>query len=155
MTTGGQPPDGAMSDDGPRYPGAVLVRSPAPPEVPSERCVDVRPGSVAAFDGAHVRLSLWVTDGRRRAPVGWRDRSALVRFVTAALQGTTGATVRFGDRALCRRVLGPAGVGAVERRLAAAARDHGATLVTWTAAPGGRGERAYDRVLDSPVTWDG
>lgn len=43
--------------------GSVLVRSPSTPVVPGWRCVDVRPGPFATFDGDRFRSSLSVRSG--------------------------------------------------------------------------------------------
>lgn len=52
--------------------GSVLVRSPSTPVVPGWRCVDVRPGPFATFDGDRFRTSLSVqADGERRRFDRW------------------------------------------------------------------------------------
>lgn len=132
--------------------GRVLVRSTRPPEVPDDRCVDVRPGGVATFDGDRVRLSLWVSDGDTRVPVAWTDLDGLEAAVTASLR-EGGGSIRFGGRDACRSALGTAAVEAVECRLGDIARRRDATLVSWTvAAPRDGDYRTYDVVLDGAGT---
>lgn len=125
-------------------PGAVLVASVEAPAVPGHRCVDVRPGPVATFDGDRIVLPLTVRCGDVRRRFARHEIPALEEAVSSLLR-RDGAAVRFGDRAACRRVLPTA---AVERRLAAAARREGETLVTWTSEePDATAPERYDVVL--------
>ena len=141
--------------------GTVLVRSPAPPEVPTDRCVDVRLGPVVTFDGDHLGMSLAVVRGSERRRVERRDLRALERAVASLLvDARLTATdqrnpevVRFGDRAACRSLLPPPAATAVERQLFAVASRRSGTLLTWTStAPRPADYRTYDVVLDGPPT---
>lgn len=149
--------------------GRVLVRSAGVPAVPTERCVDVRPGPFATFDGDRLRSPVSVSgeDGRRRFA---RDElPAMEDAVVAFLRdggptpgderdptdagGHAGAVVRFGDRAACRRSLPDAAVETLERRLGVAAGRGGAALLTWTTAPPRPVDYGtYDVVLDPAPT---
>lgn len=134
------------SDDRP----GVLVRSPTPPSVASDLCVDVRPGAAATFDGDHVRFPLSVVDDESVARLDWSDLSGLEAVVEARLRGEHSATIRFGDRSMCQTAIGADGVAAVERRLASVARRAQARLVTWTrATPSDAAARTYE-VVDRP-----
>lgn len=126
-------------------PGAVLVTCPEAPTVAGRRSVDVVPGPVATFDGDRVALPLHVRCGDRRRRFARHELADVEALVTALLRRDGPAVVRFGDRAACRRVLPTA---ALERRLGAAARRAGETLVTWTSeAPLARSPGLYDAVL--------
>lgn len=149
------PPDSARSERTPPVPATILLHTSTPPEINVDQRVDVRPGAVATFDGDRVRLTLVVTAGDRRARIGWRDVGGLERAISARLDRAVPAVVRFGDRAACRTALGAAGVGALERRLAAAARAGGAALVTWTSETAhDRDGRTYDVVDNSAARVD-
>lgn len=126
----------------------MLVCSAAPP-LGAERCVDVRPGAVATFDGTRVRLPLTVSTPGRRVQVAWIDHHGLDDAVSSMLAAETAGVVRFGDRAACRRLLGRANTATVERRLAATARAAAATLVSWTDRPRSEVDgRSYDVVVE-------
>lgn len=129
----------------PDRPTPAHRRSTEPPPVGDAPVIDVRPGAAASFDGDRVRLTLWVVGGGRRSRVPWARLAELEATVTAELGRGPATVVRFGDRAACRAALGPAGVAAVERRLAAAARAAGARLVTWSGDPPSRDGRWADR----------
>lgn len=128
-------------------PGAVLVRSPAPPSMAVETAVDVRPGPAATFDGDRLRLPLQVTDGEVRRRFGRSELAAVEETVADLLRASGSVAVRFGDRAACRRVLPTASLGAIERRLLGATRREGATLVTWTSERP-RDRSRYDAVIE-------
>lgn len=145
MTTGDDPP---AADP---FPATVLVRDDAPPTVFGYRCVDVRPGTLATFDGDRVSLPLTVRTGARETRVSWRDVDGLEHAVADYLGGPKPTILRFGDRAACRAALGSAGVGTIERRLAATARAGRAVLLTWTTADGDRDVRGYDAVVGAPA----
>lgn len=139
--------------------GTVLVGSRAPPEVPTERCVDVRPGPVATFDGDRLEMSLSVLCGDDRRRFGRRELAAVERAVASLLvdagraaAGNPGPeVVRFGDRAACQSLLPTPAATAIERRLFAVASRRSGTLLTWTsAAPRAGDYRTYDVVLDGP-----
>ena len=148
--------------------GAVLVRSAGPPRVPADRCVDVRPGPFATFDGERFRTSLTMSVGDRRRRFAMSALPAVEDAVVAALggEGSSGAgghepetaggehraVLRYGDRAACRRTLPDPAAEAIERRLAAAADRASSTLVTWTTGDPLPGDgRRYDVVLDAPT----
>lgn len=138
MTTGPTPTAEAWSADRPAHDPPdrrVLVCSAAGPPVGAERCVDVRPGVVATFDGDRVRLPLVVSGPEHRVRVAWIDHQGLDDAVSSKLAADPAEVVRFGDRSACRRLLGRVNTASVERRLAATARRAGAALVTWTARP--------------------
>lgn len=127
----------------------VLVRASSPPPLPTDRCVDVRPGAHAAFDGDRVRLALAVTRGPVRERVDWADPTGLEAAVTAALRPRRGAAVRYGDRVAIQTALGTGQARAIVRQLGAVADAHEATLVTWTSgSPRPADRRAYDLVVD-------
>ena len=137
--------------------GTVLVGARAPPEVPTERCVDVRPGPVATFDGDRLELSLTVVRGDERRRFTRHELPALERTVAsllvdagrAAARDRVPEVVRFGDRAACRNVLPSPAVTTIERRLGAVACQLSGTLLTWTSAgPGSADYRTYDVVID-------
>ena len=162
MTTGGA----TAGRDGPRVVtklpdrGTVLVRSDAPPAVPTDRCVDVRPGPVATFDGDRLRLSLSVSRGDERRRFGRHELPAVERAVASFLAedarggGPTASDrspelVRFGDRAACRNCLPAQAVAAIERRLGAVARRRSGALLTWTTGYPRRVDHdSYDVVVD-------
>ncbi|MFB6354744.1 MAG: hypothetical protein ABEJ92_11750 [Halobacteriales archaeon] len=137
------------------FPATVLVQCTDPPSVFGYRCVDVRPGTLATFDGDRVSLPLTVRTESRRTRVSWRDVDGLERAVAGYLVGSEPTVLRFGDRAACRAALGPAGVGTIERRLAATARAGRAALLTWTTAEGDREVRGYDAVIGAPAVRSG
>ena len=139
--------------------GTVLVRSRAPPEVPTDRCVDVRPGSFATFDGDRLEMSLSVVYGSERRRFGRGELPAVEHAVASLLvdAGRAGAddrdpeVVRFGDRAACRTLLPRPAAAAIERRLFAVASRRAGTLLTWTSRkPRAVDYRTYDVVLDGP-----
>lgn len=130
----------------------ILVRTSVPLPPPTDRCVDVRPGAVASFDGDRIRLALAVTHRESRATVDWADSPALEATLASALRGGT-TTLRFGDRRAVRTALGAARADALERRLGTTATDLGATLVVWTSAARREGDHhSYDLVVDGPGT---
>jgi hypothetical protein len=146
MPTGTPHPPGFGQPGQP--PRAVLIRSPAPPELPAIECIDIRPGAAATFDGDRVQLSLSVRAEDHRRCIGWRDFAALETALTRVLPLESAAVVRFGDRSACRAALGPDRVAAVERQLVATVRREGAVLVTWTGAPPRDADyRVYDAVV--------
>lgn len=127
--------------------GAILVRSSTPPAVAVDAHVDVRPGPAATFDGDRVRLRFRVSDGEVRHRFGRDEPAAIEEAIEGLLREADSAAVRFGDRATCRRVLPRASLEAIERRLLAAARKGGGTLVAWTAERP-RERSRYDVVID-------
>lgn len=150
MTTGGWPEgQGGRERALTKLPaaGSVLVRSPAPPDVAVDVRVDVRPGTAATFDGDRLRFPFRVTDGEVRQRFGRDELPALEGAIADLLEDADSAAVRFGDRAACRRILPAASLDAVERRLLAATRREGRTLVAWTAEQPRAGSR-YDAVID-------
>ena len=164
MTTGGE----AAGRDGPRVVtklpdrGTVLVGSDAPPAVPTDRFVNVRPGPVATFDGDRLRLSLSVRRGDDRRRFGRHELPAVERAVASLLAESAAdgrppandrgpEVVRFGDRSAFRAVLSTPAAVMIERRLGAVARRRSGTLLTWTTdAPRAADYRTYDVVLDGP-----
>ena len=142
--------------------GTVLVRSDGPPAVPTNRCVDVRPGPFATFDGDRLRLSLSVRRGDELGRFGRHELPAVERAVASFLAGDPAGggslagepgpeVVRFGDRAACRNCLPAPAVAAIERRLGAVARRRAGALLTWTSeAPRRVDYRTYDVVVDGP-----
>lgn len=117
--------------------------------------MDVRPGHAATFDGDRVRLPLSVTGAGRRRRIAWIDRRGLDVTVTSMLGPDTAGVVRFGDRSVCRRLLGRVNTASVERRLAATARAAGALLVTWTDRPRREVDSTwYDVVVDAATGSD-
>lgn len=143
-----------MTTEPPRFSGppvdaAVLACATAPPAVPAEPVVDVRPGHVATFDGDRHRLPLRVGRGADARVVGATAPAALEVAVASRL--APGGVVRFGDRRTCRRLLPRLSADAVERRLARVAAEAEATLLTWTSGrPGPADRRRYANVPASP-----
>lgn len=125
--------------------GSMLVRASAPPAVPTGRCVDVRPGPFATFDGDRFQFSLSVRAGERRRQFDRWELPAIGEAVAASLrdigtaddQVTEPAVVRFGDRAALRRLLPTASVDAIERQLAAAVARESGVLLAWSSADHG------------------
>ena len=133
-------------------PGWVLVSSPTTPAVPRGRCVDVRPGAAATFDGDRVWMPLLVTGAGERHRLDRSELPALEDVVLGLLETGRVDTVRFGDRAAYRRALSAAAVRAIERRLLSAARRTRATLLTWTGhVPRNEDYRRYDVVVQGPA----
>lgn len=133
----------------------VLVCAAGRPPDGTGRTVDVRPGTVATFDGDRLRLPLTVAGADRRTRVAWIDRTGLDAAVSAMLEAESAGVVRFGDRSVCRRLLGPDTTAAVERRLAATARAAGARFITWTTRHRREVDStSYDVVVDAATGSD-
>ena len=138
---------GALLTTVPR-PGTVLLRSPSPPEVAVERCVDVRPGAAATFDGDRLWLPIQVRHDGERQRFERHELPSVGAAVARVLRRDGAAAIRFGDRSTCRRLLPAPVLEAIERRLAGIARREGETLVTWSAGPVGEVEPGrYDVVF--------
>jgi len=125
-----------------------LVRSSRSPRVPTEGCVDVRPGVAATYDGGRVKLPLVVTGAGQRIRIDWIDRVELDATVRDLVGTSQPGYVRFADRASCSHTIGPENTAAIERHLATTAAKAEVPFVTWTAVTDGDVDQTrYDVVL--------